>query len=128
MGVRVGDNAAQRIKSADAICGVSLCIPRYCRVGLAIDIQWHTDIGRDKLLTPPHMMIFSGIIPTLVFSLQVTFSGLVLCVKTKLADITSQYSRRQYRYGLSLQAWLLYSSVDYTMICGIQITVSIQQS
>ena len=37
------------------------------RVGLAIDIQWHTDIGRDKLLTPPHMMIFSGIIPTLVF-------------------------------------------------------------
>lgn len=37
------------------------------RVGLAIDIQWHTDIGRDKLLTPPHMMIFSGIIPTLIF-------------------------------------------------------------
>ena len=37
------------------------------RVGLAIDIQWHTDIGRDKLLTPPHMMIFSGIIPTMIF-------------------------------------------------------------
>ena len=37
------------------------------RVGLAIDIQWHTDIGRDKLLTHPPMMIYSGIIPTMIF-------------------------------------------------------------
>ena len=37
------------------------------RFGLAVDLQWHTDVGRDKLLTPPHLMIFSGIIPTMIF-------------------------------------------------------------
>jgi hypothetical protein len=37
------------------------------RFGLAVDLQWHTDIGRDKLLTPPHLMIFAGLIPTTLF-------------------------------------------------------------
>ena len=35
------------------------------RLGLALDIQWHTDVGRDQLLTPPHLMIISGLFPTL---------------------------------------------------------------
>ena len=34
------------------------------RFGLAVDLQWHTDVGRDKLFTPPHIMILAGIIPT----------------------------------------------------------------
>ncbi len=35
------------------------------RFGLATDIQWHTDVGRDQLLTPPHLMIVGGLFPTL---------------------------------------------------------------
>ena len=34
------------------------------RFGLAVDLQWHTDVGRDKLFTPPHIMILAGIVPT----------------------------------------------------------------
>ena len=34
------------------------------RFGLAVDLQWHTDIGRDELFTPPHVMILAGIVPT----------------------------------------------------------------
>ena len=30
------------------------------RLGLAIDLQWHLDVGRDGLLTPPHVMIMAG--------------------------------------------------------------------
>ena len=30
------------------------------RLGLAIDIQWHLDVGRDRMLTPPHVMILAG--------------------------------------------------------------------
>ena len=43
------------------------------RFGLAVDLQWHTDVGRDKLLTPPHLMIFSGIIPTMIFLVSYIF-------------------------------------------------------
>ena len=47
---------------------VVLCVYHIvARFGLAVDLQWHTDIGRDKLLTPPHLMIFAGIIPTAMF-------------------------------------------------------------
>ena len=37
------------------------------RFGLAVDLQWHTDVGRDKMFTPPHIMILAGIIPTSIF-------------------------------------------------------------
>ena len=30
------------------------------RVGLATDLQWHLDVGRDRMLTPPHLMILGG--------------------------------------------------------------------
>ena len=44
---------------------VVLCLYHIiARFGLAVDLQWHTDIGRDELLTPPHIMILAGIVPT----------------------------------------------------------------
>jgi len=44
---------------------VVLCLYHIiARFGLAVDLQWHTDIGRDELFTPPHIMILAGIIPT----------------------------------------------------------------
>ena len=44
---------------------VVLCLYHIiARFGLAVDLQWHTDVGRDKLFTPPHIMILGGIIPT----------------------------------------------------------------
>tara|TARA_B100001559_G_scaffold58905_1_gene47338 strand:- start:60 stop:1709 length:1650 start_codon:yes stop_codon:yes gene_type:complete len=47
---------------------IVLCVYHIvARFGLAVDLQWHTDVGRDKLLTPPHLMIFAGILPTAVF-------------------------------------------------------------
>tara|TARA_Y100000766_G_scaffold63411_1_gene52658 strand:+ start:594 stop:749 length:156 start_codon:yes stop_codon:yes gene_type:complete len=34
---------------------VVLCLYHMiARFGLAVDFQWHTDIGRDELFTPPH--------------------------------------------------------------------------
>ena len=30
------------------------------RIGLAIDLQWHLDVGRDSMFTPPHIMILAG--------------------------------------------------------------------
>ena len=74
------------------------------RVGLAIDIQWHTDIGRDKLLTPPHMMIFSGIIPTLVFLACYIF-WFSFCVQIRPEATISRFSQLQYRFGSFLLAW-----------------------
>ncbi|MBT5121526.1 MAG: hypothetical protein HOM38_02235, partial [Euryarchaeota archaeon] len=47
---------------------VVLCIYHIvARFGLAVDLQWHTDVGRDKLFTPPHIMILAGVIPTSLF-------------------------------------------------------------
>ena len=44
---------------------VVLCVYHIvARFGLAVDLQWHTDIGRDELFTPPHVMILAGIVPT----------------------------------------------------------------
>ena len=39
---------------------VLLCVYHIvARFGLAVDLQWHTDVGRDKLFTPPHIMILA---------------------------------------------------------------------
>lgn len=47
---------------------VILCVYHIvARFGLAVDLQWHTDVGRDKLFTPPHIMILAGVIPTTLF-------------------------------------------------------------
>jgi len=31
------------------------------RFGMSIDIQWHTDVGRDEFFTPPHFMVLGGL-------------------------------------------------------------------
>ncbi len=48
-------------------------------IGLVWDISWHTSIGRDGLLSPPHLAIYFGGVLAGIFSgikvLMVTFSG-----------------------------------------------------
>ena len=39
------------------------------RIGLSIDLQWHIDVGRDQMLTPPHVMILAGFFPAMIVSL-----------------------------------------------------------
>ena len=39
------------------------------RIGLSIDLQWHIDVGRDQLFTPPHVMILAGLFPAMIVSL-----------------------------------------------------------
>lgn len=55
----------------------SLCVI----VGLIWDISWHTSIGRDGLLAPPHDVIYLGAILAGLFSayqvLRTTFSGTI---------------------------------------------------
>ena len=43
------------------------------RLGLSIDIQWHLDVGRDRMLTPPHVMILAGFPFCILFSLYYLF-------------------------------------------------------
>ena len=53
---------------------VVLCLYHIiARFGLAVDLQWHTDIGRDELFTPPHIMILAGIIPTSIMLVSYIF-------------------------------------------------------
>ena len=47
------------------------------RVGLATDLQWHLDVGRDSMLTPPHLMILGG------FPICVALSLFYLVVNTR---------------------------------------------
>ena len=54
----------------------SMCII----VGLIWDISWHTSIGRDGLLSPPHLAMYVGAIVSGVFSgyqiLKTSFFGI----------------------------------------------------
>ena len=47
------------------------------RIGLSVDIQWHLDVGRDRMLTPPHVMILAG------FPFCILFSLYYLIINTK---------------------------------------------
>lgn len=38
------------------------------RIGLSIDLQWHVDVGRDQMFTPPHVMILAGLFPAMIVS------------------------------------------------------------
>lgn len=53
----------------------SICII----IGLIWDISWHTSIGRDGLLSPPHLVIYVGAVVAGIFSgfkvLKITFAG-----------------------------------------------------
>jgi hypothetical protein len=48
-------------------------------VGLIWDISWHTSIGRDGLLSPPHLVIYVGAVVSGIFSgfkvLKISFAG-----------------------------------------------------
>ncbi|MCR9249008.1 MAG: hypothetical protein NXI20_01235 [bacterium] len=75
----------QRASSVSAIARIptyvyasvfaSLCII----VGLIWDISWHTSIGRDGLLSPPHISIYLGAVIAGIFSgfkvLKISFAG-----------------------------------------------------
>lgn len=50
-------------------------------IGLTWDIRWHGAVGRDSFWTPPHLLIYSGVL----------FSGL-LCLAVVLVE-TSRYRR-----------------------------------
>ena len=47
-------------------CAFSALYHFTSRVGMSIDIQWHTDVGRDEFLTPPHVMVLAGL-PICIF-------------------------------------------------------------
>src|SRR2546430_10641094 len=51
-------------------------------VGLGWDIQWHRWLGRDAFLTPPHLIIYTGVIG----------AGLI-CITVVLVE-TGRYWRR----------------------------------
>jgi hypothetical protein len=68
VGVLIMQNQRSREEKALLLFLVILCIYHIvARFGLAVDLQWHTDVGRDKLFTAPHIMILVGIIPTSLF-------------------------------------------------------------
>src|SRR5882672_9980057 len=47
-------------------------------VGVSWDIQWHSFIGRDRTLIPPHLMMLSGILLSGLVALLVVLSETVL--------------------------------------------------
>jgi hypothetical protein len=53
-------------------------------LGIIWDISWHTTIGRDKLLSPPHMLIYLGAI------FGGLFSGIQVLWNTFKADVAAR--------------------------------------
>ncbi|HKF77308.1 MAG TPA: hypothetical protein VKF59_14295, partial [Candidatus Dormibacteraeota bacterium] len=43
------------------VAGTLLACLLVASAGLAWDIAWHTYIGRDAFLTPPHMVLYGGV-------------------------------------------------------------------
>ena len=77
----------------------SLCII----VGLIWDIFWHTSIGGDGLLSPPHLVIYLGAVVSGVFSgYQV--------LKTTFAGSTEEKGNRYGSGGFSTVHWALCSA------------------
>jgi hypothetical protein len=74
-----------RVSSNDFLLGIPLYLyavvfSSFCViVGLIWDICWHTSIGRDGLLSPPHLVIYVGAVVSGLFSgfqvLYTTFKG-----------------------------------------------------
>ena len=95
-----------------------------CRFGLAVDLQWHTDVGRDKLPTPPHLMIFSGIIPTMIFLVCYIVWYSFVKIKPWCSRIFS---------GLT-PIWIILSGMitsilgNFMMTCGTQVALIRQLS
>lgn len=74
-----------RVSTGDFLLGIPLYLyavvfSSFCViVGLIWDICWHTSIGRDGLLSPPHLVIYVGAVVSGLFSgfqvLYTTFKG-----------------------------------------------------
>ena len=63
--------ARARIAAAAAfLCGVLLAL-----LGFAWDVQWHLAVGRDRPLTPPHLLLLSGIALSGLLALAGVLSG-----------------------------------------------------
>src|ERR1700733_2719832 len=57
-------------------------------IGILWDISWHRSIGRDKFLTPPHILIYLGAIFAGLFSgIQVIWNSLHLTAELKASLI-----------------------------------------
>ena len=82
------------------------------RVGLAVDLQWHTDVGRDKLLTPPHMMIFSGIIPTMIFLVGYIFWF-------SFIRESNSHGYRLAIFSAPIPIWIIFSGMITLMLGGL---------
>ena len=75
------------------------------RFGLAVDLQWHTDVGRDKLFTPPHIMILAGIVPT---------SIMLTCYIFWYSFI----SKQEDKVGFNIGPFIAPTSL-WMMVCGL---------
>ncbi len=85
---------------------VVLCIYHIiARFGLAVDLQWHTDVGRDKLFTPPHIMILAGIIPTSIMLISYIFWY-------------SFFSEQDNKVGFHIGPFIAPTSL-WMMVCGL---------
>ena len=85
---------------------VVLCLYHItARFGLAVDLQWHTDVGRDKLFTPPHIMILAGIIPTSIMLLSYIFWY-------------SFISKQEEKVGFYIGPFIAPTSL-WMMVCGL---------
>lgn len=57
-------------------------------VGILWDISWHRSIGRDKFLSPPHILVYLGAIFAGLFSgIQVVYNSFFRKEAAKVADI-----------------------------------------
>ena len=75
------------------------------RFGLAVDLQWHTDVGRDKLFTPPHIMILAGIVPTSIMLTSYIFWY-------------SFISKQDDKVGFNIGPFIAPTSL-WMMVCGL---------
>jgi len=75
------------------------------RFGLAVDLQWHTDVGRDKLFTPPHIMILAGIVPTSIMLTSYIFWY-------------SFISKQEDKVGFNIGPFIAPTSL-WMMVCGL---------
>src|SRR5882757_10717665 len=57
-------------------------------VGILWDISWHRSIGRDKFLSPPHILVYLGAIFAGLFSgVQVIYNSFFRKEAAKLSDV-----------------------------------------
>src|SRR5579862_6606797 len=79
--------AAGRVSIPLSIYAVSLA-SLLTIVGILWDISWHRSIGRDKFLSPPHILVYLGAIFAGLFSgVQVVYNSFFRTEAAKAADV-----------------------------------------